>query len=207
MVRKAPRRDSSNRIMPIGRGANSSASFGECTCLVYSCRFPACKWTGHCEASLRCFRFAGYIDTAPGSVVANQGGAAPIRCTELTPRTGFIKQFGTVVENGKLSLDADYVSYWGVAQQVSTIFPQVLTAIATDRYGRRLGNWLYLGFACITIILEMVARNWQTWLVARLFAGITFGFIQAGPLTLMSEIVMPQMRGNVVGIGDVACPS
>ncbi|RSH91967.1 hypothetical protein EHS25_009337 [Saitozyma podzolica] len=135
--------------------------------------------------------FAGYIDTAPGSVVANQG---------------FIKQFGTVVENGKLSLDADYVSYWGVAQQVSTIFPQVLTAIATDRYGRRLGNWLYLGFACITIILEMVARNWQTWLVARLFAGITFGFIQAGPLTLMSEIVMPQMRGNVVGTVSAASP-
>jgi MFS family permease len=110
------------------------------------------------------------------------------------------------VENGKLSLDADYVSYWGVAQQVSTIFPQVLTAIATDRYGRRLGNWLYLGFACITIILEMVARNWQTWLVARLFAGITFGFVQAGPLTLMSEIVMPQMRGNVVGTVSAASP-
>ena len=143
--------------------------------------------------------FAGYIDTAPGSVVANKS---------------FIKQFGTVHDpkTGKLALNADYVSYWGLAQQVSTLFPQVLTPIATDRYGRKVGNWLYLGFACISIVLEIVARNWKVWLVARFFAGLTFGFIQGGPLTLMSEMVFPQMRGNVLacfslnwGLGTLFC--
>ena len=68
----------------------------------------------------------------------------------------------------------------------------------TDRYGRRVGSWLYLGFVCVGIITETVARNWQTWLAAKFICGWAYGFIQGGPLSLMSEIVMPQMRGNVL---------
>ena len=114
--------------------------------------------------------------------------------------SGFIKQFGTVHDpkTGALALDANVVSIWGVCQQCLTLVPYVLSPSIADRFGRRAICWVFLFAGVIEIILESVARHWTVWLVAKIFDGFMCGLIQPGPLTLMSEIVMPQMRGNVL---------
>ena len=147
--------------------------------------------------------YSGYVDAAPGSIVANAGESSPCRSREsgrqADDRAGFIKQFGTVHDpkTGKIALNAQVVSGWGVAQQACSLITQVISPFPLDWFGRRilLGAFVVLG--AVACIIEIFAKDWQAWLGAKIVMGICMGLLPC-PLTLMAELTFPQMRGNVL---------
>ena len=70
--------------------------------------------------------------------------------------------------------------------------------IVADTFGRRIFMFLFILVGSVTIILEIVARNWIVWACAKATCGLAMGMIAPGPLTLISEIVFPQMRGSLL---------
>ena len=44
-------------------------------------------------------------------------------------------------------------------------------------------------------MLEIVGKNWKTFLAAKLFVGISAGFLGASYMTYMMEISIPEYRG------------
>ena len=57
-------------------------------------------------------------------------------------------------------------------------------------------SWL----TCLqAIILEIVAKNWKVYLVAKLFSGFSAAFLGTGVMTYMSEIAITQIRGAMLG--------
>lgn len=144
---------------------------------------------------------------------------------------GFIEQFGTVRDptTGTLSLDAQYVSFWGGFYYVAQVVFQALSPFVTDRYGRKAAMWALCGFMLIVstvlictstvpqtslllclpnnaltlplqaIILECVAKDWKVYLVAKIFAGIATAFLGTAVMTYMSEIAIAPIRGAMLG--------
>ena len=49
------------------------------------------------------------------------------------------------------------------------------------------------------IILEIVAKDWKVYLVAKLFSGFSAAFLGTGVMTYMSEIAITQIRGAMLG--------
>ena len=116
------------------------------------------------------------------------------------PGIGFINQFGEVHDpkTGKLSLKASHVSAWGTIQQTSTLFAMLTMPIIADAFGRRIFMFLFILTGSVTIIIEMFARNWKIWAIAKATCGLAMGMIAPGPLTMIAEMVFPQMRGSLL---------
>ena len=70
--------------------------------------------------------------------------------------------------------------------------------VIADAFGRRIFMFLFILVGSVTIIIEMVAKNWKVWTVAKATCGLAMGMIAPGPLTMISEIVFPQMRGSLL---------
>ncbi|RSH82354.1 uncharacterized protein EHS24_007321 [Apiotrichum porosum] len=129
--------------------------------------------------------YIGYTVSTPGNVVANQG---------------FINQFGTVhnAQTGALELNASHISLWAGFSYVAQITTQILSPISGDRYGRRFNMYCFTMAMVIAIILEIVAKDWKVYLVAKVFSGLCCGFLGTTVMAYMSEITMPQMRGTLL---------
>lgn len=142
----------------------------------------ACFFCGVCVFGVL---MDGFQYSLPGGVLAN---------------TGFIKQFGTVVDpaTGALALDAQYISSWAGVAYAGQFSAQYVAGYLSDRFGRRSVLWLFTASMAIGLIIECVSRTWVHWLVAKLFMGFGQGLCQHGILTYIAEIAPAQIRGFVL---------
>ncbi|KAF9874256.1 MFS hexose transporter [Colletotrichum karsti] len=129
--------------------------------------------------------YAGYANSVIGSLVANEG---------------FIKQFATVSDpqTGHPALDATHVSVWNAISFASQILVQFVAPVTADRWGRKFNMWGLTFFLTLSIVLEIVAKEWIVLMLSRLAAGCASGMISTSVMVYMSEMAMPQFRGALL---------
>ncbi|WVW82919.1 hypothetical protein I302_104933 [Kwoniella bestiolae CBS 10118] len=127
----------------------------------------------------------GYQTSLPGSVLAN---------------SGFIKQFGTVVNptTGNVSVNAQYISMWSGLAYLCQFLGNWAGGFISDRFGRRYTLYALTVVFTGGIITEIVARNYKDWLAAKMLMGLGQGLIQQGVLTYISEVAPTQLRGALM---------
>lgn len=117
----------------------------------------------------------------PGSITANQG---------------FINQFGTVRDaKGALTLDANQVGLWNGINFASQVVFQGISPLLASRFGLKFNMYCLTGLVILAIVLEIVAKEWKVYLVAKIVCGFASGFIGPSITTYISEITTPQFRG------------
>ncbi|KAL1413457.1 hypothetical protein Q8F55_001224 [Vanrija albida] len=125
--------------------------------------------------------YLGFTLTIPGAVTANQG---------------FINQFGTKYnDKGELALDANHVGAWNGVNFGSQVLFQGLSPITAQRFGLKFNLYALTAFVLLAIVLEIVAKNWVVYLVAKIVCGFAAGFIGTSVTAYMSETTTRQFRG------------
>jgi MFS family permease len=156
--------------------------------------------------------YLGFTLNVPGSVIANKGESLSFFCLAVFWHcTGFVQQFGTVIDaQGELQLNAQYVGLWSAINFVSQVIFQFLSPFTANRFGLKAN--MYTFTALITLvslcpgqtliklthqatILEIIARTWYVYLIAKIVCGFAAGFIGTSVMAYTSEITMPKMRG------------
>jgi MFS family permease len=112
---------------------------------------------------------------------------------------GFVKQFATKVNAaGTPYLEAPVLSAWSAIQSVGQIIGMISLAFITDRFGRKIAMYWYWIILVISVLLESLARRWEVWLVAKLFAGIGVGSLQSTIPAYVTEVAPPRIRGGLL---------
>lgn len=87
-------------------------------------------------------RYAGYVSSVIGSIIANQG---------------FIDQFATVTNaEGVRELSTTHISLWQAINFVFQIVIQLIAPITADRFGRKFNMW------ALTLFLTLVSEHLRT---------------------------------------------
>ncbi|KAF5240366.1 hypothetical protein FANTH_9626 [Fusarium anthophilum] len=138
--------------------------------------------------SLLCFAVTfsaatdGYQMGLTGNIIAN---------------AGFVQQFGTqTIDDGSVVLASSVLSTWGALQSVGQVFGMVTLPFLSDRFGRKVAMYYYWLIISLAVVVEIVARQWQVWLVAKILAGIGVGCLQSTIPTYISEIAPTRVRGT-----------
>lgn len=122
--------------------------------------------------------------TVPSSIAANKS---------------FIAAFGTVVsKTGTKSLNAQYVSAWGGMSSGLQIFGMLTAGQTSDRFGRKLNLAFVCMFLSVAIVLELCAKNWIYFLMARGLAGWGTGMAKATLTCYVAEIAPSGLRGSIL---------
>ncbi|KAJ9121876.1 hypothetical protein QFC24_004458 [Naganishia onofrii] len=131
--------------------------------------------------------FDGYCVTVPGSIIVSQG---------------FIAVFGTIGSkaDGTLALSAQHVSAWGGVQSAGQIIGMISGPLTSDYLGRKFNMFLLTGLLIIAAVLEIVAKEWVVYLVARLLAGWSTGLVQSGVTVYIAEIAPTPIRGALLAM-------
>ncbi|CEN60929.1 hypothetical protein ASPCAL07600 [Aspergillus calidoustus] len=135
---------------------------------------------------MMCFSAAtdGYQIGINGNIIANPG---------------FVKQFATKTnEAGEPYLAASVLSAWSAIMSVGQIIGMTSLAFITDRFGRKVAMYWYWLVLVISILLESLARKWQIWLVAKLFAGMGVGSLQSTIPAYVTEVAPTRIRGGLL---------
>ncbi|WVW85797.1 hypothetical protein I302_107835 [Kwoniella bestiolae CBS 10118] len=129
--------------------------------------------------------FDGYAISVPGSIIS---------------QPAFIKQFGTIVSpvTGALELDALHVSAWSACLNGAQIFGMFTGPACSDRFGRKAVMWGLSFFLIIAAVLEIVAKDWRVYAVAKFLCGIATGWIQSGLTVYIAEVAPVRARGAVL---------
>ncbi|KAL2813348.1 major facilitator superfamily domain-containing protein [Aspergillus cavernicola] len=133
-----------------------------------------------------CFSAAtdGYQIGINGNIIANPG---------------FVKQFATQVNDaGEPALSASILSAWSAIMSVGQIIGMTSLAFITDRFGRKISMYWYWLILALSILLESLARKWQVWLVAKIFAGIGVGSLQSTIPAYVTEVAPTRIRGGLL---------
>ncbi|RFN47645.1 maltose permease mal31 [Fusarium flagelliforme] len=135
--------------------------------------------------------YAGYANSVIGSIVANEG---------------FITYFATVKdpETGNPALNAQHISLWSACYFVTSILIQCIAPITADKFGRKFNMWGVTFFLTLSIVIQIIAPNWWTLLIARLVAGCAGGMMGTSVMVYMSEVALPQFRGALLGSFSLA---
>jgi MFS family permease len=81
---------------------------------------------------------------------------------------------------------------------VGQIIGMTSLAFITDRFGRKVAMYWYWLVLVISILLESLARKWQIWLVAKLFAGMGVGSLQSTIPAYVTEVAPTRIRGGLL---------
>ncbi|KAG5747361.1 hypothetical protein H9Q70_009954 [Fusarium xylarioides] len=135
--------------------------------------------------------YAGYANSVIGSIIANEG---------------FIEYFATVKDpqTGKPALNSQHISLWAACYFVTSILIQSIAPITADKFGRKFNMWGVTFFLTLSIVIQVIAPNWWTLLIARLVAGCAGGMMGTSVMVYMSEVALPQFRGALLGSFSLA---
>ncbi|RSL97228.1 hypothetical protein CDV31_013136 [Fusarium ambrosium] len=124
----------------------------------------------------------GYQIALIGNIVANPG---------------FVEQFGTIRDgNGKVALDSPILSAWASVGNVGQIIGMVSLPFLSGQLGRKAAMYALWFVLAISVAVECVAREWQTWLGAKLLGGVGVGCMQTTIPTYISEVAPTRVRGT-----------
>ncbi|KAF1949814.1 MFS general substrate transporter [Byssothecium circinans] len=114
----------------------------------------------------------------------------------LVANAGFIEQFGTVLNSdGKISMASSVLSTFNSLASVGQIIGMVTLPFLSSRFGRKAAMFYYWFLLALSVMVECIARNWQTWLIAKILGGIGVGCMQSTLPTYISEIAPTRVRG------------
>ncbi|KAF5559111.1 general substrate transporter [Fusarium phyllophilum] len=135
--------------------------------------------------------YAGYANSVIGSVIANEG---------------FIEYFATVKDpqTGKPALNSQHISLWAACYFVTSILIQSIAPVTADKFGRKFNMWGVTLFLTLSIVIQVIAPNWWTLLIASLVAGCAGGMMGTSVMVYMSEVALPQFRGALLGSFSLA---
>ncbi|KAF4334038.1 general substrate transporter [Fusarium beomiforme] len=135
--------------------------------------------------------YAGYANSVIGSIIANEG---------------FIDYFATVKDpqTGKPALNTQHISLWSACYFITCILIQTIAPVTADKFGRKFNMWGVTFFLTLSIIIQVIAPNWWTLLIARLVAGCAGGMMGTSVMVYMSEVALPQFRGALLGSFSLA---
>ncbi|KAG4259894.1 hypothetical protein FPRO03_12544 [Fusarium proliferatum] len=135
--------------------------------------------------------YAGYANSVIGSIIANEG---------------FIEYFATVKDpqTGKPALNSQHISLWAACYFVTSILIQTIAPVTADKFGRKFNMWGVTFFLTLSIVIQVIAPNWWTLLIARLVAGCAGGMMGTSVMVYMSEVALPQFRGALLGSFSLA---
>lgn len=120
----------------------------------------------------------------PGSIAAN---------------TSFIKTFGTVNSATSVkALNSQYVSAWGGVTSATQVFSMVVGSFLSDRFGRKFNMYSVSLFMAIALVLELTAKNWIYFLMARAFAGWATGIAKTTLPCYVAEIAPTGLRSALL---------
>ncbi|KAK0103684.1 hypothetical protein ONS95_005694 [Cadophora gregata] len=140
--------------------------------------------TGCCFAAAFSAGADGYQMAMNASIIANKG---------------FVQQFATSMDkNGKLFLESGTISSWSATQNCGQVLGQTGIAFVNGRFGRKIGMYVLWTLIMVSVLVETFARNWKVWLVAKLFAGMGVGAMQATILGYISEVAPVRVRGSML---------
>lgn len=112
---------------------------------------------------------------------------------------GFVRQFATSMDkNGKLFLESGTISSWSATQNCGQVMGQTGISFVNARFGRKIGMYVLWTLIMASVLVETFARNWKVWLVAKLFAGMGVGAMQATILGYISEVAPVRVRGSML---------
>src|SRR5688572_24964432 len=108
---------------------------------------------------------------------------------------GFVNQFYTDVSaEGERFLASGTISSWGATQSCGQVMGQIGISFVNGRFGRRLGMLVLWLLIMTSVLIETFGRDWKIWLVAKLFAGLGVGALQATITSYISEIAPVRIR-------------
>ena len=118
----------------------------------------------------------------------------------MVTNKGFLHQFATRTNGeGGRELDSNHISLWNSLSFVSGFIIQFIAPWTADRFGRKFNLWFLTFWLTLSIILEIVAKDWIVLLLSRLCSGCAGGLIGTSMMIYMSEISLPQFRGALLG--------
>ncbi|RSH89198.1 hypothetical protein EHS25_002310 [Saitozyma podzolica] len=138
------------------------------------------KTTLLCMAAAFSASLDGYQINLNGSIVANKGFIA------------------TMTSPGQAAINGPYVSAWGGIQSTGQFIGQMIFPTFTDKFGRKIALYAIWLICALSVVIESVTKNWWTWLIAKLFAGIGVGSLQATLPVYISEHSPTQLRGFLI---------
>ncbi|KAL4907750.1 hypothetical protein BDW74DRAFT_166402 [Aspergillus multicolor] len=123
----------------------------------------------------------GYQIALIGNIVANPG---------------FVRKFGTQTDdNGQTILASSILSAWTSLGSVGQIVGMTTLPFLSDRFGRKAAMFWYWFLLAVSVLIECVATNWKSWLVAKVVGGIGVGCLQSTIPTYVSEVAPVRIRG------------
>ncbi|KAL2831035.1 general substrate transporter [Aspergillus pseudoustus] len=123
----------------------------------------------------------GYQIALIGNIIAN---------------AGFVKKFGTETNaNGETVLASSVMSAWNSIGSVGQIVGMTTLPFLSDRFGRKVAMFWYWFLLALSVMVESVASDWRSWLVAKLIGGIGVGCLQSTIPTYVSEVSPVRIRG------------
>lgn len=112
---------------------------------------------------------------------------------------GFVNQFYTDVSaEGERFLASGTISSWSATQSCGQVMGQIGISFVNGRFGRRLGMLVLWLLIMTSVLIETFGRDWKIWLVAKLFAGLGVGALQATITSYISEIAPVRIRGSML---------
>ncbi|KAH7025669.1 general substrate transporter [Microdochium trichocladiopsis] len=119
--------------------------------------------------------------------------------SSIIANKGFIAQFATEASPaGVKFLSSSYISAWGVGSHGGQIVGQIAVSFVNARLGRKAGFAALWLVVALSIMTEMLARDWAVWLGAKMLAGAGVGMLQATVLGYISEVAPVRIRGGML---------
>ncbi|KAL0931581.1 MFS alpha-glucoside transporter [Colletotrichum truncatum] len=149
-------------------------------------------------ATVKKFKFNSFICFIVALSAATDGYQIGM-VGNIIANAGFVEQFGTEINSqGQKYLASPVLSGFNGIGSAGQIIGMVTLPFLSGRWGRKFAMyWLWFLLA-LSVALECIAKNWQVWLVAKLFGGIGVGCLQTTIPTYISEVAPTRIRGSLL---------
>ncbi|KAJ5635166.1 uncharacterized protein N7484_008479 [Penicillium longicatenatum] len=148
--------------------------------------------------TIKTFKICTLVCFAMAFSAATDGYQIGINAS-IIANTGFVSRFATTVaKTGKPALASPILSGWSSIMSCGQIIGMITLPFLSSRYGRKVAMFTYWVILVGSVLTECLARSWQSWLVAKLLAGIGVGCLQSTVPTYISEVAPTRIRGGLL---------
>ncbi|GAA5922793.1 hypothetical protein JCM3775_006138 [Rhodotorula graminis] len=113
----------------------------------------------------------------------------------------FVEQFGKLSPaTGTYAVEAKVLTMWASLFATFQVLGLIAGGWAMDRFGRRPTLYSVIFFTYIGVMLEVIAKDWQTWLGSKIVIGFGTGIMQASVTTAVSEFAPRELRGIALSL-------
>ncbi|KAH7385043.1 general substrate transporter [Cadophora sp. MPI-SDFR-AT-0126] len=117
----------------------------------------------------------------------------------LVANPGFARQFGTQLNAaGEKVLASSTLSVWSSVGSCSQMMGQLSIAFISNKFGRKVAMFFFWTTLLLSVICEVVSRNWKVFLVSKVLGGYGVGCLQATVPLYISEIAPTAARGALI---------